>query len=208
MGFHEGSAAGGGKASLRPKCYLDIGIGHIKAGRLVFEIRKDIAPLAGENFRALCTGELGRDVDGNLMHFRGCCFHRLIKQFVIQGGDFTHGNGAGGVSIYGKHFKDENFTMKHDARGVISMANSGPNTNNSQFFICLSKLSWLDGKHVAFGRLVEGEAVLQQVEVVMTQHNDLPVTPILISDCGQLPDDYAPAGSAADDTLALPWSQV
>ncbi|KAL6494778.1 hypothetical protein OROGR_031578 [Orobanche gracilis] len=169
-----------------PKVFFDIKIGDTPAGRIVMELFADVVPRTAENFRALCTGEKGIGKSGKPLHFKGSIFHRVIPQFMCQGGDFTKGNGTGGESIYGAKFADENFTKKHTGPGILSMANSGPGTNGSQFFICTAKTEWLDGKHVVFGKVVEGyDNVVKEMEKVGSGSGKTGKT-VTIVDCGQL----------------------
>lgn len=171
-----------------PKVFFDILIGKMKAGRVVMELSADVTPKTAENFRALCTGEKGIGRSGKPLHYKGSTFHRIIPNFMCQGGDFTRGNGTGGESIYGMKFADENFKMKHTGLGVLSMANAGPNTNGSQFFICTEKTPWLDGKHVVFGKVVDGYNVVKEMESVGSDSGSTRET-VAIEDCGQLSEN-------------------
>lgn len=146
---------------------------------------KNIVPKTAENFRALCTGEKGEGECGKPLHYKGTIFHRLIQDFMLQGGDFENSDGTGGESIYGKKFDDENFKCKHLGRGYLSCANSGPNTNGSQFFITFKDTEWLDGKHVVFGFVRKN---LEYLDILEKQENDnsKPKEPITIVDCGEL----------------------
>uniref|UniRef100_A0A1I7UW05 Peptidyl-prolyl cis-trans isomerase n=1 Tax=Caenorhabditis tropicalis TaxID=1561998 RepID=A0A1I7UW05_9PELO len=175
-------------ASQRPKVFFDVSIGEEPAGRVTFELFSDVVPKTAENFRALCTGEKGVGKQGVPLHFKGSKFHRIIPDFMIQGGDFTRHNGTGGESIYGIKFKDENFDLKHSGPGCLSMANAGPNSNGSQFFICTVDTPWLDGGHVVFGQVTDGMSVVKKVEKIGSR-SGAPSKPVTITDCGELKNE-------------------
>ncbi|KIZ00361.1 peptidyl-prolyl cis-trans isomerase, cyclophilin-type [Monoraphidium neglectum] len=170
-----------------PVVYFDIEADGQPLGRIEMLLRADVVPKTAENFRALCTGEKGVGRSGKPLHFKGSTFHRVINDFMCQGGDFTAGNGTGGESIYGSKFADENFTLKHTGPGVLSMANAGPNTNGSQFFLCTVKTGWLDGKHVVFGNVRDDAslAVVRKIEAYGSSSGRTSKR-IVIADCGQL----------------------
>jgi peptidylprolyl isomerase len=168
-----------------PRVFFDISIGGKPAGRLSFELFADTVPITAENFRALCTGEKGVGKSGKQLTYKGSSFHRIIPNFMCQGGDFTAGNGTGGESIYGLKFEDENFKLQHDKPGLLSMANAGRNTNGSQFFITTAVTPWLDGKHVVFGVVQEGLEVLQAMEACGSD-SGRPSAAVVITDCGVL----------------------
>jgi peptidylprolyl isomerase len=172
-------------SAARSKVFFDVAIGKAAPRKVTFELFNDIVPKTAENFRALCTGEKGMGKSGKALHYKGSMFHRIIPQFMCQGGDFTHGTGVGGESIYGMKFGDENFKVGHDKPGLLSMANAGPGTNGSQFFITTVRTPWLDGKHVVFGQVVEGMDVVKAMEAVGTQ-SGAPRDKVLIVDCGEV----------------------
>nr|CCA19900.1 peptidylprolyl cistrans isomerase 1 putative [Albugo laibachii Nc14] len=168
-----------------PKVFFDITIDGKATGRLVMQLNADIVPKTAENFRQLCTGEAGKGKSRIPLHFKGSSFHRIIPNFMCQGGDFTHGNGTGGESIYGAKFPDEKFELKHKGAGTLSMANSGPNTNGSQFFITTVDCPWLDNAHVVFGKVTEGLDILKQMEDEGTSSGQTRSS-VVIDECGEL----------------------
>jgi len=169
----------------RSRVFFDVSIGGNPAGRIVIELYDDVVPKTTENFRCLCTGEKGIGKSGKPLHYKGSSFHRIIPGFMCQGGDFTRGDGRGGESIYGIKFPDENFQLKHTGEGILSMANSGKDTNGSQFFLTTVKTQWLDGKHVVFGHVIEGMNVVKQMEEVGSKTGTTSA-PVIITDCGAL----------------------
>ena len=165
--------------------FFDVTVGGQAAGRIEIDLFAD-TPLTSENFRCLCTGEKGVGKSGKPLHYKGSGFHRVIQGFMAQGGDFTAGNGTGGESIYGMKFADENFKRKHNGPGVLSMANAGPGTNGSQFFLCFVPTPHLDGKHVVFGQVREAcFPLLAQMEQFGSQSGQTRA-PMVIADCGML----------------------
>ncbi len=164
-----------------PRVYFDITVDNQEPRRVEFELFAKNVPLTAENFRVLCTGE-----KSSKLHYKNSIFHRIIKGFMMQGGDFENSNGTGGSSIYGNKFDDENFIFPHSEPGLLSMANSGPNTNGSQFFITFKETPWLDGKHVVFGRVIKGLEFVQEIENVETDGQDKPKGEIRIVDCGEI----------------------
>eukprot|EP00761_Pharyngomonas_kirbyi_P014179 gb/GECH01014209.1/.p1 GENE.gb/GECH01014209.1/~~gb/GECH01014209.1/.p1 ORF type:complete len:180 (+),score=36.58 gb/GECH01014209.1/:1-540(+) len=167
-----------------PVVFFDISIEGRKVGRIVMELFADIVPRTAENFRQFCTGEYRKG--GLPIGYKNCNFHRVIKDFMIQGGDFINGDGTGSLSIYGDKFQDENFKIKHTGPYLLSMANSGPDTNGCQFFITCAKCDWLDGKHVVFGKVIDGKVVVNKVENVSVGPNNKPKLTVTVSECGEL----------------------
>lgn len=164
------------KSRCNPHVFFDMTIGGEAAGRIVMKLRADVAPKTAQNFGQLCSGEMG-------FGYKNCSFHRVIPGFMCQGGDFTNHNGTGGKSVYGEKFEDENFKLKHTGPGILSMANAGPGTNGSQFFLCTVATPHLNGKHVVFGKVVEGMDVVQAIEAVGSQSGTTSKE-VMIADCG------------------------
>jgi peptidyl-prolyl isomerase H (cyclophilin H) len=167
--------------------FFDISVGGQPIGRIRLELFVDIAPKCVENFRQFCTGEFKRN--DHPVGYKGCPFHRVIKGFMLQSGDFVNQDGTGSTSIYSDvGFADEEFILQHIGPGQLSMANSGPNTNGCQFFLTCGAASWLDGKHVIFGKIIDQDSllVLRMIENVQVDGNDKPKLPVIIEQCGEL----------------------
>jgi len=172
-------------ATPNPIVFFDITLGGEPLGRIKMELFQDITPKTAENFRQYCTGEM-KNAQGRPQGYKGSKFHRVIKEFMIQGGDFLHGDGTGSTSIYGtRSFADENFKLKHDTAGLLSMANSGPNTNGSQFFITTVPTPFLNNKHVVFGKVIDGMSVVTKIENTRTTR-EKPNQDVVISQCGEM----------------------
>ncbi|KAK9814671.1 hypothetical protein WJX72_009546 [[Myrmecia] bisecta] len=175
-----------------PLVYFDLKLGRYgdaaPLGRVVMELKQDVVPKTAKNFLELCQREEGAG-------YKNSRFHRIIPSFMCQGGDFTKDNGTGGVSIYGKKFADENFTLRHLGPGVLSMANAGPNTNGSQFFLCTASTPWLDGRHCVFGQVVKGYEVVRAAEACGSKSGSTAFD-VMIGDCGVLPKAAITASAA------------
>jgi len=169
----------GDRINVTQKVFFDMSVGGKAAGRIEIALFGDVSPKTVKNFYELTTGQNG-------FGYKGSTFHRIIKQFMMQGGDFTRGDGRGGKSIYGEVFPDENFVLDHYGPGFLAMANAGPDTNGSQFYIMFVKTPWLDGAHTVFGKVVKGMAVVRAIERVRTSEGDKPTDEVKIEDCGPL----------------------
>lgn len=167
------------------KVFFEVAVDGKNIGRIEFGLFGDQVPKTADNFRAICTGEKGVGKSGKKLHYKDSPFHRVIPEFMLQGGDITHGNGRGGESIYGQKFADENFAIRHTSPGLLSMANAGPNTNGSQFFITTVPTPWLDGKHVVFGTVIKGMEVVKAIEKLGSSSGTTKGD-IVIVDCGEL----------------------
>lgn len=190
-----------------PLVFFDVAIGDEFVGRVVFQLFSNVVPRTAENFRCLCTGEGGVAMTGEPRHFKGSIFHRVIPNFMIQGGDFTNFNGTGGESIYGSMFDDENFKLKHKVPGLLSMANRGKNTNGSQFFVTTKATPHLDRRHVVFGRVIKGMGVVKEIEEQSTDPRDnRPFKDCKVIECGELfsLSEYELQPAAADPLSDFP----
>ncbi|KAG2318583.1 hypothetical protein Bca4012_055212 [Brassica carinata] len=171
------------------RVYLDIDIEGQRLGRIVIGLYGSVVPKTVENFRALCTGEKGNASSGKPLHYKGTQFHRIVSGFVVQGGDIVHSDGKGSESIYGGTFPDENFKAKHSHAGVVAMANTGPDSNGSQFFITTIKATWLEGEHVVFGKVIQGMDNVFAIEGGAGTYSGKPRKKVVIADSGEIPKD-------------------
>lgn len=169
------------------RVFLDVDIDKQRIGRITIGLYGDVVPKTVENFRALCTGEIGKAANGKVLHYKGTPFHRIIPGFMIQGGDIVSGDGKGNQSVYGGPFRDENFKAKHSHAGTVAMVNSGPDSNGSQFFITTVKAYWLDGEHVVFGRVIDGMDTVYAIEGGAGTYSGKPRKKAVISDSGEIP---------------------
>lgn len=193
------------EAEITDRAYMEIKVGKELLGKVVIGLYGNVVPKTVENFKALVTGEKGLGKEGKPLHYKGSKFHRVIPEFMAQGGDITQGNGFGGESIYGEKFEDENFTLRHEARGLVAMANAGPNTNGSQFYIIFDAQPHLDGKHVVFGKVEAGLDILRRIEATGTESGE-PTEEVEILDCGLLEEQDVEA--IIDDNKALQMAKL
>ncbi|CAL5328925.1 unnamed protein product [Camellia sinensis] len=184
------------------RVYLDVDIDKQRVGRIVIGLYGEAVPKTVENFRALCTGELGKSTSGKPLHYKGTPFHRIIPGFMIQGGDIIYGDGKGSESVYGGTFPDESFKIKHSHPGVVSMVNSGPDSNGSQFFITTVKASWLDGEHVVFGKVIEGMDAVYAIEGGAGTYSGKPRKKVIIADSGEISKSEWEEGSRSSTSAS------
>ncbi|KAH6813293.1 Cyclophilin-like peptidyl-prolyl cis-trans isomerase family protein [Perilla frutescens var. frutescens] len=182
------------------RVFLDVDIDKQRVGRITIGLYGQVVPKTVENFRALCTGEMGKAANGKVLHYKGTPFHRIIPGFMIQGGDIVSGDGRGNQSIYGGTFRDENFKLKHSHAGVVSMVNSGPDSNGSQFFITTVKTYWLDGEHVVFGKVIYGMDTVYAIEGSAGTYSGKPRKKVIIADSGEIPKSKWEEDSQASTT--------
>ncbi|CAA0815640.1 Peptidyl-prolyl cis-trans isomerase CYP21-1 [Striga hermonthica] len=182
------------------RVFLDVDIDKQRIGRITIGLYGQVVPKTVENFRALCTGEMGKASNGKVLHYKGTPFHRIIPGFMIQGGDIVSGDGKGNQSIYGGTFRDENFKLKHSHPGVVSMVNSGPDSNGSQFFITTVKAYWLDGEHVVFGKVIDGMDTVYAIEGGAGTYSGKPRKKVIITDSGEIPKSKWEEDSRASTT--------
>lgn len=174
-----------GAISTNPRVFLEIGVEGTSIGKLIIELFADKVPRTAENFRMLCTGEKGVGRSGAKLHYSDCKFHKIVSRYLAQAGDFIANDGTQNESVYGPKFEDENFSVLHDDKGIVSMANNGRNTNGGQFFITLGKTPWMNGKNVAFGKVVEGIELLEQIEAAGST-SGAPSKAVKIMGCGEV----------------------
>ncbi|KOC71330.1 Peptidyl-prolyl cis-trans isomerase D [Habropoda laboriosa] len=192
-----------------PSSNLDIAIESEKVGRVVIQLFKDVVPRTAENFRALCTGEKGIGINGKKLHYKGSIFHKVLSQFMIQGGDIINFDGTSGESIYGAQFEDENFNISHSVGGLLSMVNKGyPNSNSSQFVITISASTHLDNTNVVFGKVLKGMGIVLEVSKVKNA-NDVPIQKVHIIDCGELKDgqNWGIEENDSTEDVFTPWPE-